>query len=137
MPREPVWVPRLVVEAIHLDQLRAHGGLAGIRDENALESALARAQQRWTYQPKSDLPTLAAAYGFGLCQNHPFRDGNKRVAFVTLVVFLMLNGWEFNAPEQEVVAAMLAVASGKSKEGALATWVRGHSRRVKRPRKAT
>jgi death-on-curing protein len=137
MNREPVWVPRIVVDAIHLEQIRAHGGLAGIRDENALESALARAQQRWTYEPTSDVPTLAAVYGFGLCQNHPFRDGNKRVAFVTMVVFLMLNGWEFDAPEPEVVTAMLALADGKSKEDDLAVWIRSRAARTKRPRKAT
>jgi death on curing protein len=137
MNREPVWVPRIVVDAIHLEQIRAHGGLAGIRDENALESALARAQQRWTYEPTSDVPTLAAAYGFGLCQNHPFRDGNKRVAFVTMVVFLMLNGWEFDAPEPEVVTAMLALADGKSKEVDLGAWIRSRAARTKRPRKAT
>jgi death-on-curing protein len=108
-----------------------------MRDENALESALARAHQRWTYEPTSDLPTLAAAYGFGLCQNHPFRDGNKRVAFVTMVVFLTLNGWVFDAPESEVVTALLALAEGKSKEVDLAAWVRGRSGRAKRPRKAT
>lgn len=137
MSREPVWVPRIVVDAIHVDQIRAHGGLAGVRDENALESALARAHHRWSYEPTSDLPTLAAAYGFGLCQNHPFRDGNKRVAFVTMVVFLLLNGWEFDAPEAEVVTAMLALAEGKSKEADLAGWVRSRAVRTKGPRKAT
>lgn len=135
MTREPIWVPRVVVDAIHFDQLRAHGGLSGVRDENALESALARARQRWTYQPTSNFPTLAAAYGFGLCQSHPFRDGNKRVAFVTMVVFLALNGWVFDAPESEVVTAMLAVAAGTSKEADLATWVGSRSARMKRARK--
>ena len=129
MAREPVWVPRVVVDAIHLDQLRAHGGLAGLRDEDALESALARARQRWAYEPTTDLPALAAAYGFGLCQNHPFRDGNKRVAFVTMVVFLMLNGWAFAAPESEVVTAMFALAEGKSQEEELAVWIRARAKR--------
>ena len=102
-----------------------------------MESALARARQRWTYEPGSDFSTLAAAYGFGLCQNHPFRDGNKRVAFVTMVVFLTLNGWVFDAPEAEVVTTMLAVAGGKSKETDLADWLRARSERSKRPKKAT
>ena len=137
MAREPLWVPRVVVDAIHFDQLRAHGGLSGVRDENALESALARARQRWTYESTSDLPTLAAAYGFGLCQSHPFRDGNKRVAFVTMAVFLTLNGWVFDAPESEVVTAMLALADGKSKEADLAVWIRSRSARITRPKKAT
>lgn len=137
MAREPIWVPRLVVAAVHLDQIRAHGGLAGLRDENALESALARPQQRWNYEPASDLPALAAAYGYGLCQNHPFRDGNKRVAFVTMVVFQRLNGLKFEAPEPEVVTAMLAVASGKSTEAELADWLRARSSKSRRRRKAT
>jgi death-on-curing protein len=137
MAREPVWVPRVVVDAIHLDQLRAHGGLAGIRDEDALESALDRARQRWAHDPTTDYPSLSAAYGFGLCRNHPFRDGNKRVAFVTMVVFLTLNGWAFEAPESEVVTAMLALAEGKSEEKDLAAWIRSRSVRPKRGRKAT
>jgi death-on-curing protein len=127
----------LVVDAIHWDQIREHGGLGGVRDENVLESAVARAQQRWSYEPASDMAALAAAYGFGLCQNHPFRDGNKRVAFVTMVVFLDLNGWDFEAQEAEVVTAMLAVASGGSKEGDLAAWLRTKMFRRKRPKKAT
>lgn len=135
MAREPVWVPRLVVEAIHWDQVREHGGLRGMRDEHALESALARAPQRWSFDPATDVPALAAAYGFGLCQNHPFRDGNKRVAFVTMLVFLDLNGWDFEAEEPEVVTAMLALASGGSRESDLAAWIRGRCTRRKGPRK--
>jgi death-on-curing protein len=135
--KEPVWVARLVVDAIHWDQIREHGGLAGIREENVLESALARARQRWLYEPESDMASLAAAYGFGLCQNHPFRDGNKRVAFVTMVVFLDLNGWDFDAPESEVIAVMLAVASSQSKETDLALWLRSKITRRKARKKAT
>jgi len=121
---EPRWVPRLVVEAAHLDQLREHGGLIGTRDENALESALARPKQRWSYAPESALPQLAAAYAFGLSSNHPFRDGNKRIAFLTAVVFLGLNGFDFVAPEDEVVEQMLALASGELDEDAVAEWFR-------------
>lgn len=123
----PRWVDRLVVEAIHLDQLRAHGGLVGLRDDHALEAALARPRQRWHYEPKSDLPTLAAAYGFGLSRDHAFRDGNKRVAFVVMVVFLELNGWTFTAEEVDVVPTMVALADGNLSEQALSTWLRGHS----------
>lgn len=113
---EPVWVGRLVVDAVHHDQLQEHGGLPGIRDENALESALARACNKWVYESIDDPATLAAAYGFGLATNHPYQDGNKRIAFLTMVVFLGLNGWEFDAPEPEVVSTMLAVASGRCSE---------------------
>jgi len=122
--QEPRWVPRLVIEAVHVDQVREHGGLIGIRDENALESALARARQRWTYEPEVDLPRLAADYAFGIARNHPFRDGNKRVAFVAAVTFLGLNGLDFLAPEQEVIEKMLALASGDLDEDQVAEWLR-------------
>ena len=93
---EPRWVPRLVIEAVHLDQIREHGGLIGIRDENALEAALARPRQRWEYDPESDLARLAAAYAFGVV-----------------------------APEDEVVERMVALAAGDLDEEAVADWLRG------------
>lgn len=124
---EPRWVERLVVDAVHLDQIREHGGLAGLRDEHALEAALARPRQKWNYEPDTDLAMLAAAYGFGLSRSHPYRDGNKRVAFVVMVVFLELNGWMFEAEELEVVQAMVALASGSLTENALADWLKQHS----------
>jgi death-on-curing protein len=123
---EPRWVPRLVVEAAHLDQIREHGGLIGIRDENALESALARAQQRWSYEPDAPLPRLAADYAFGIARNHPFRDGNKRTAFLAAVVFLGLNDQRLEATEEDVVDTMLRLASGKLDEHALASWFEDH-----------
>ena len=121
---EPRWVPRLVIEAVHLDQVREHGGLLGIRDENALESALARARQRWTHEPESDLSRLAADYVFGICTSHPFRDGNKRISFLAAVIFLGLNGFDLVAPGDEVVEKMRALASGKLDEEAIANWMR-------------
>lgn len=128
--REPSWLPRLVLEAVHLDQLREHGGLTGLRDEAALESALARPRG---YDEEADLPLLAAAYGFGLATNHPFRDGNKRTAFLAMAIFLGLNGLELEAPEAEVVAMMVGVAAGRLTERQLAGWVRGHLVRVRDP----
>jgi len=117
-----------VIEAVHLDQIREHGGLIGTRDENALESALARARQRWTYEERTDLPRLAADYAFGISSNHPFRDGNKRVAFLAAVIFLGLNGLDFDAPEDEVVKTMLSLASGELDETALTDWIRSRVR---------
>ncbi len=131
-PPEPRWVPRLVIEAVHVDQIREHGGLIGIRDENTLESALARAKQRWAYEPETDLARLAAAYAFGICSNHPFRDGNKRVAFLAAVIFLGLNELDLIAPEKEVVKKMLTLASNELHEEALPAWIR--SRVQTRPR---
>jgi death on curing protein len=126
--REPIWVDRVVVDAVHLDMLRTHGGLRGIRDENALESALARPRHRYTYARKVDLAALAAAYGFGLARNHPYRDGNKRTAFLVTIVFLGLNGLELHVSEAEVVTAMLQLSAGELSEAALAVWLRDHVR---------
>jgi death on curing protein len=121
-----LWLSRIVVDAIHHDQLREHGGLPGIRDENALESALARRQQKWHYGDKPDLATLAAAYGFGLVRNHPYRDGNKRIGFLAIVIFLGLNGQNLRATDAEVVSEILALAEGHVSEDELAEWIREH-----------
>ena len=134
MPRrrpEPQWLSRVVVDAIHNDQLREHGGLPGVRDENVLESALARAQQKWHYAEQTDVSSLAAAHAFGLVKNHPYRDGNKRIGFLAMVTFLGLNGYHFDAADADVVATILALAEGQLSEEALADWVR---RRSTKPR---
>ena len=128
--REPRWVPRLVVDSVHVDQLREHGGLPGVRDENALEAALARPRQKWNYEPESDLSVLAAAYAFGVAKAHPFNDGNKRTAFLTMVIFLGLNGKDLNASESEVVQVMVALAEGSLKEPGLAIWIRQRLKRL-------
>jgi len=124
--QEPRWITRIVVNAIHNDQLREHGGLPGVRDENVLESALARPRQKWTYEPGADLPSLAAAYAFGFVKNHPYRDGNRRIGFLALVTFLGVNGVEFDAPEADVVAIVVSLADGTTSESGLAEWIRGH-----------
>ena len=122
--RTPYWLSRLVIEAIHADQIREHGGLPGVRDEHALESALARPCQRWQYGDKVDPAGLAAAYAFALVRAHPFRDGNKRIGFLALVTFLDVNGVAFEAAEPEVVKTMIRLASGSLSERELANWVR-------------
>ncbi len=124
---EPLWITRELVEILHRDQLRNHGGRWGIRDENLLESALARPQQRLGYEPNSDLFDLGAAYAFGIAKNHPFIDGNKRTAFVSMAAFLYGNGMHLKAPEAEAVITMLAVASGAKTEADLAVWCRENS----------
>ncbi len=117
---------RVVVDAIHLDQIREHGGLPGLRDEGLLESALARPRHKWTYKKRPDLASLAAAYGFGTAKNHPYRDGNKRVAFLTMVVFLGLNGFDLVAAETDVVTTMLTAAAANCSEAELAKWIRSN-----------
>ena len=72
------------------------------------------------------MATLAAAYGWGLANNHPYRDGNKRIAFLTMAIFVELNGHELEAPEEEVVQVMLAVADRRCTEGEFAEWIRAH-----------
>ena len=124
---EPKWLTRLVVDAIHNDQLREHGGLPGIRDETVLESALARPQQKWQYGGRTDVPMLAAAYAFGFVRNHPYRDGNKRIGFLAMVTFLGVNGHDFTATDADVVTEFLALADGSASEEALANWTRLHS----------
>ena len=124
---EPRWLSRLVVDAVQNDQVREHGGLPGVRDENALESALARPRQKWHHVDKADLATLAAAYGFGLVKNHPYVDGNKRIGFLAIATFLAVNGYELQATDAEVVRTMLALAAGRVSEERLAEWIRAHS----------
>lgn len=123
---QPLWLSRVVVDAIHEDQLREHGGLPGVRDENALESALARPQQKWHYAENANVVMAAAAYAFGLVKNHLYRDGNKRIGFLAAVTFLGLNGHDVNASDEDVVTTMLALADGRLSEGQFADWIRVH-----------
>jgi death-on-curing protein len=121
---EPIWLTRVVVDAIHTDQLREHGGLVGLRDETALESALARARHQWLYERTADLASLAAAYAFGLARNHPYLDANKRVALVAMLAFLATNGYDVNADDDDVLTAMIDLAAGRLTEPDLADWLR-------------
>ena len=126
---QPTWLTRLVVDAIHSDQIKEHGGLRGLRDENALESALARPQQKWHYDTTIDIPALAAAYAFGFVKNHSYRDGNKRVGFLAAATFLGLNGYELTATDPDVVTEIVALADGSLSEDTLAAWIRQYSAR--------
>ena len=121
-----IWILESVVYAIHSEQLAEHGGLDGIRDPSLLESALSR-PQNLAYYENPDFADLAAAYGYGLARNHPFYDGNKRTAFVVVELFLMLNGYQLMANDQECIIAMLDVASGSISEQDFASWIRENS----------
>ena len=116
---------------MHSDQLREHGGLPGVRDENVLEAALARPQQKWHYEVDADVPRLAAAYAFGLVKNHPYRDGNKRIGFLAMATFLGINGYEFEASDADVVAEIIALAGGNVSENALADWIRERTAKLR------
>lgn len=125
---EPRWLGRLAVDEAHFRQIREHGGAHGLRDENALESALARPQQRRHDQADISLAALAAAYAYGLVRDHSYIDGNKRVALVVMVAFLERNGVELSATNAEVLSIMLGLAAGEMSEPDLAKWIEAHAR---------
>jgi len=108
--------------SIHEELLNRFGGLAGVRDEGMLESALARPRNLHAYG-ETALPRLAAAYGIGVVKNHPFVDGNKRTGFTVAVVFLEANGLRFDAPEEAAVLRTLALAAGELSEDDFGKWL--------------
>jgi death-on-curing protein len=119
------WVKPSLVYAVHDMQLARHGGLVGLRDKNAVESALGRAQQLATYgEPVPDAADLAAAYAFGLARNNGFSDGNKRTAWVIARVFLLDNNESLGYTEIDAIHAMQDVAAGTIDEHELAQWFR-------------
>ncbi len=103
------------------------GGASGLRDEGLLDSALARPVNLHLHRPDSDLATLAAAYGFGIAKNHAFIDGNKRAAFLSIGLFLSINGVRLRADQVDAVRTILALAAGKLGESTLAGWIRDRS----------
>lgn len=111
------------VRVAHERQLVRFGGPPGLRDENALESALARPVNRWRYE-EADLASLAVAYAFGLARNHAFVDGNKRIAFVAMMLFLRLNGVRFAPDQAQATAIILGLAAGEIDEAGLTRWIR-------------
>ena len=120
-----VWLTRDLALAIHERQLSEHGGGIGVRDENLLESALARPQQLLAYgDPAPDLAALAASLACALANNHPFVDGNKRTAHVAYRVFLALNDGHLDAPLDEMYVKMLGLAEGSLDEATFAAWLR-------------
>jgi len=122
---EWVWIDPAVVLAVHEEQLAEHGGSPGVRDMGLLESALARPMNLAAYG-EPDVAELAASYGFGIARNHPFVDGNKRTAFVSVELFLRLNGYRLSADDSACVLTMLAVAAGEMDEANFADWLRRH-----------
>jgi death-on-curing protein len=120
------WIDRRAIELLHDESLAEHGGASGLRDEGLLESALARPLNLAVYG-QADVADLAAAYGVGLAKNHPFVDGNKRVAFLAVGLFLALNGWRLVASQADATLTMLAVAAGEIDEATFARWLREHS----------
>ena len=128
MSDEPCWLTREAVLAIHAQLLARFGGSAGIRDENLLESALAKPRQLHAYgQPNAY--EMAAAYAFGIVKNHPFIDGNKRAGFVAAYTFLGINGIDFTASEEEAVIFTRGLAAGDITIEEYTLWLRKSSKR--------
>ena len=119
---EPKWVTYDQAIAIHSRQLRRFGGAAGLRDEGMLRSALERPVNKWRYE-RGNLIELAAAYAFGLAKNHAFVDGNKRIAFMTMMIFLRKNGIHFAPDQAQATKVILALAAGEVSEQSLARWI--------------
>jgi death on curing protein len=122
---DPVWIETELVLAIHDRQLAEHGGGVGIRDAGALESALARPINKWSYGEER-LAALAAAYAFAIARNHPFVDGNKRTAWVVARLFLALNRITLRFGPEEAIKTVLALAAGELTQEEMADWFRRH-----------
>ena len=120
------WIAKQLLVTLHDESLILHGGASGIRDEGLLDSALNRAVNLALYG-EPDFAELAAAYGVGLAKNHAFVDGNKRVAFLAVGLFLGVNGYKLKATQVDATHTMLAVANGEMLETDFATWIRANS----------
>jgi len=121
------WIPEAAVRAMHAELIAEHGGVEGLRDPGLLSSALARPKNRRAYGKSSSIFDLAAVYGAAMVRNHPFIDGNKRVALMVVYAFLEMNGHRLEAPEAEAAGIMLALAAGKVDEMALSAWLKRYS----------
>jgi len=119
------WIDKAIVLAIHAEQIAEHGGQTGLRDEGLLDSALARPLDKANYEDTATAD-IAAAYGFGIARNHPFLDGNKRTAFVTVELFLILNGFELRADDNACLDVFLSLADGSLSENDLVEWLNAH-----------
>ncbi|MHC5823116.1 MAG: type II toxin-antitoxin system death-on-curing family toxin [Nostoc sp.] len=121
---EIFWLSEEIIKAMHSEQLAEHGGLPGIRDRNLLLASLDRPKNLFAYgEPTPTIFDLAAAYAFAFAKNHAFVDGNKRVAFVSMATFLVLNGYSLEVPEDEVVLMIKRLSTDKETQESIADWV--------------
>ena len=125
--KTPRWLNPRALLLLHAEALAEHGGLAGLRDAAAFDSAMTRQQHIFHYESRADLPRLAAAYAFGIIQNHPFNDGNKRAGFIAADLFLHLNGYQLRCGDADAVQAFFGLASGTIKEMEFVEWIRRNS----------
>ena len=129
--RRPRWLDQRALVLLHAESLAEHGGLWGLRDEAALQSALARPRNVQAYEPGADAARLAAAHGFGIVRSHPFSDGNKRAGFLAVGLFLELNGFDLEVDEADAVKTIVDLAAGNLSEEVFAEWIRARITRRK------
>lgn len=127
--KEPIWIEEREILAIHDHALTLHGGGKGLRDRSLLQSALARPREHHAYSEHPDILEMAALYTAGIVRNHPFVDGNKRTGFIAGVLFLELNGFRFEASEEDAAQAVLDLAAGKIDHVTYAAFLRENARR--------
>jgi death-on-curing protein len=129
--QEPFWITKEAALAMHERQLAEHGGISGIRDNGLLESALARPQNLFVYSDTAvSIPRMAAALAYGIATNHPFLDGNKRTAHVAARAFLLLNGYNLEATQEDKYLTIYKLAAGDLTEEALSDWFEKNSRKI-------
>ncbi len=128
MSSVPRWISKKALLLLHEESLSEFGGARGLRDAGLLESALARPQNAYAYNPAATLFELAASYGFGVAKNHAFVDGNKRAAFLCMGLFLAINGYRLTASQVDAIETMLGLAAGTIQEPELAQWIAQNSR---------
>lgn len=131
---EPRWISKKAALAIYERLLAEHGGVEGVRDEGALEAALAAPRNHFYYSGP-DLFTLAAVHAHAAARNHPFLDGNKRVALTLAGVFLRINGFRLFVSERDAIAATIALSKREIGFEEFAAWLRDHSKKLPVPRK--
>lgn len=127
MTAEPRWISKKALLLLHEESLATFGGATGLRDEGLLDSALARPQNKHVYNADSTMADLAASYAFGLAKNHAFVDGNKRAAFLSIGMFLAINGLKLVASQVDAIQTILAVAAGELDEQGLSVWIHNNS----------
>ncbi|MEO1244141.1 MAG: type II toxin-antitoxin system death-on-curing family toxin [Pseudomonadota bacterium] len=128
--KEPNWLLKQTVLAVHNQLVLEFGGGSGIRDEGLLESALDRPLNVYQYDDSADLHSLAAAYTGGIVQNHPFVDGNKRTGFICAYMFLARNGLRLDADQITATAMTLALAASDADEAEYAAWLRDNAKTI-------
>ena len=126
MKREPKWIDKKALLLLHDESLSLFGGARGIRDEGLLDSALGRPVNKYLYESITDLAELAAAYAYGVAKNQAFVDGNKRAAFLSMGLFLTINGKRLRAKQVDAIHVILALAAGELPDAELATWIKLH-----------